>query len=275
MKKIILSLTLISAFAVNAKAQDLQSIFGTLKKEVEKVNTQPTTQNNSTVKVVNSSTESKTISAESLTKLNGLSNATVASGLKEALSLGLTDGIKSLGQKNGFYNNSVAKILMPEELQNVEKTLRSLGMGSLADKGIKLLNSAAEDAVSEAAPIFVNAVTSMTITDAKDILVGGNNSATNYLKLKTTSDLTKAFQPKVEASLGKVGADKVWNNLITKYNTLTGNQIDPNLNAYVTQQTINGVFNMVAEKEEGIRGNKALRTTSLLQQVFGAQDSKK
>ncbi|WP_291117629.1 DUF4197 domain-containing protein [Empedobacter sp. UBA7248] len=275
MKKIILSLTLISAFAANAKAQDLQSIFGTLKKEVEKVNTQPTTQNNSTVKVVNSSTESKTISTESLTKLNGLSNATVASGLKEALSLGLTDGIKSLGQKNGFYNNSVAKILMPEELQNVEKTLRSLGMGSLADKGIKLLNSAAEDAVSEAAPIFVNAVTSMTITDAKDILVGGNNSATNYLKLKTTSDLTKAFQPKVEASLGKVGADKVWNNLITKYNTLTGNQIDPNLNAYVTQQTINGVFNMVAEKEEGIRGNKALRTTSLLQQVFGAQDSKK
>ena len=275
MKKIILSLTLISAFAVNAKAQDLQSIFGTLKKEVEKVNTQPTTQNNSNVKVVNSSTESKTISAESLTKLNGLSNATVASGLKEALSLGLTDGIKSLGQKNGFYNNSVAKILMPEELQNVEKTLRSLGMGSLADKGIKLLNSAAEDAVSEAAPIFVNAVTSMTITDAKDILLGGNNSATNYLKLKTTSDLTKAFQPKVEASLGKVGADKVWNNLITKYNTLTGNQIDPNLNAYVTQQTINGVFNMVAEKEEGIRGNKALRTTSLLQQAFGAQDSKK
>ncbi len=275
MKKIILSLTLISAFAVDAKAQDLQSIFGTLKKEVEKVNTQPTTQNNSTVKVVNSSTESKTISTESLTKLSGLSNATVASGLKEALSLGLTDGIKSLGQKNGFYNNSVAKILMPEELQNVEKTLRSLGMGSLADKGIKLLNSAAEDAVSEAAPIFVNAVTSMTITDAKDILLGGNNSATNYLKLKTTSDLTKAFQPKVEASLGKVGADKVWNNLITKYNTLTGNQIDPNLNAYVTQQTINGVFNMVAEKEEGIRGNKALRTTSLLQQVFGAQDSKK
>ncbi|MDH1883091.1 DUF4197 domain-containing protein [Empedobacter sp. GD03797] len=280
MKKIILSLTLISAFAVNAKAQDLKSIFGTLKKEVEKVNTQPTTQSNSTVKVdsikvVNGSTESKTISAESLTKLSGLSNATVASGLKEALSLGLTDGIKSLGQKNGFYNNSVAKILMPEELQNVEKTLRSLGMGSLADKGIKLLNSAAEDAVSEAAPIFVNAVTSMTITDAKDILLGGNNSATNYLKLKTTSELTKAFQPKVEASLGKVGADKVWNNLITKYNTLTGNQIDPNLNAYVTQQTINGVFNMVAEKEEGIRGNKALRTTSLLQQVFGAQDSKK
>ncbi|UWX67004.1 DUF4197 domain-containing protein [Empedobacter stercoris] len=163
---------------------------------------------------------------------------------------------------------------MPEELQNVEKTLRSLGMGSLADKGIKLLNSAAEDAVSEAAPIFVNALTSMTITDAKDILLGGNNSATNYLKLKTNTDLTNAFQPKVEASLGKVGADKVWNNLITKYNTLTGNEIEPNLNAYVTQQTLNGVFNMVAEKENEIRNNSALQTTSILQQVFGSLSKK-
>ncbi|MFV0230475.1 DUF4197 domain-containing protein [Empedobacter falsenii] len=275
MKKIILSVTLISAFAVQASAQDLKSIFGTLKKEVEKTNTQP----NSAVKIdsviiVNSSTESNTISAEALKNVNNLPNSTIASGLKEALSIGLNDGIKSLSQKNGFYNNSVAKILMPEELQNVEKTLRSLGMGSLADKGIKLLNAAAEDAVSEAAPIFVNALTSMTITDAKDILLGGNNSATNYLKLKTNTDLTKAFQPKVEASLGKVGADKVWNNLITKYNTLTGNKIEPNLNAYVTQQTLNGVFNMVAEKENGIRNNSALQTTSILQQVFGSLSKK-
>ncbi|MBO6212099.1 DUF4197 domain-containing protein [Algoriella sp.] len=286
MKKAIFSVALISVFASNAKAQDLKSIFGTIKKEVEKVNTQTSTTNKTTstkqpaakvdsVKIITSPQETKTISATSLTKLNNLSNATVASGLKEALSIGLNDGIKSLSQKNGFYNNSVAKILMPEELQTVEKTLRSLGLGSLADKGVKLLNTAAEDAVSEAAPIFVNALTSMTITDAKDILLGGNNSATNYLKSKTTANLTKAFEPKVEASLGKVGADKVWNNMITKYNTLTGNTVNPDLNAYVTQQAINGVFNMVAEKETGIRGNSALRTTSLLQQVFGLQDNKK
>ena len=286
MKKAIFSVALISVFASNAKAQDLKSIFGTIKKEVEKVNTQTSTTNKTTstkqpaakvdsVKIITSPQETKTISATSLTKLNNLSNATVASGLKEALSIGLNDGIKSLSQKNGFYNNSVAKILMPEELQTVEKTLRSLGLGSLADKGVILLNTAAEDAVSEAAPIFVNALTSMTITDAKDILLGGNNSATNYLKSKTTANLTKAFEPKVEASLGKVGADKVWNNMITKYNTLTGNTVNPDLNAYVTQQAINGVFNMVAEKETGIRGNSALRTTSLLQQVFGLQDNKK
>lgn len=275
MKKIILSLSLITSFAVNANAQDLKSIFGTLKKEVEKTNTQPNSAVKvDSVKIVNSSTESNTISAEALKNVNNLPNSTIASGLKEALSIGLNDGIKSLSQKNGFYNNSVAKILMPEELQTVERTMRSLGMGSLADKGIKLLNAAAEDAVSEAAPIFVNALTSMTITDAKDILLGGNNSATNYLKLKTNTDLTKAFQPKVEASLGKVGADKVWNNLITKYNTLTGNEIEPNLNAYVTQQTLNGVFNMVAEKENGIRNNSALQTTSILQQVFGSLSKK-
>ena len=279
MKKIIFSVAIISVFSVTAKAQDLGSIFGTIKKEVDKVNTanKPKSTTSSTtkidtVKVVNGSsqTNSTATTNQPLVLNSNLSNSVISSGLKEALSIGLTDGIKTLSQKNGFYNNSVAKILMPEELQTVEKTLRSLGMGSLADKGVKLLNTAAEDAVSEAAPIFVNALTTMTITDAKGILLGGNNSATNYLKLKTNTDLTKAFQPKIEASLGKVGADKVWNNLISRYNTLTGNKIDTNLNAYVTQQAINGVFNMVAEKEAGIRGNKALQTTSLLQQVFGS-----
>ncbi len=246
MKKIIFSVAIISAFSITAKAQDLESIFGTIKKEVDKVNTtnKPKSTTSSTakmdtVKVVNGSTQTTTTNKPLVLNSN-LSNSVISSGLKEALSIGLTDGIKSLSQKNGFYNNSIAKILMPEELQTVEKTLRSLGMGSLADKGVKLLNSAAEDAVSEAAPIFVNALTSMTITDAKGILLGGNNSATNYLKLKTNTDLTKAFQPKIEASLGKVGADKVWNNLISRYNTLTGNKIDTNLNAYVTQQAING-----------------------------------
>ncbi len=279
MKKIIFSVAIISVFSITAKAQDLGSIFGTIKKEVDKVNTanKPKSTTSSTtkidtVKVVNGSsqTNSTATTNQPLVLNSNLSNSVISSGLKEALSIGLTDGIKTLSQKNGFYNNSVAKILMPEELQTVEKTLRSLGMGSLADKGVKLLNTAAEDAVSEAAPIFVNALTTMTITDAKGILLGGNNSATNYLKLKTNTDLTKAFQPKIEASLGKVGADKVWNNLISRYNTLTGNKIDTNLNAYVTQQAINGVFNMVAEKEAGIRGNKALQTTSLLQQVFGS-----
>ncbi|WP_313580281.1 DUF4197 domain-containing protein [Chishuiella sp.] len=275
MKKISLAIILFSVFSFQAKAQDLKSIFGTIKSEVEK-NQQETKQTKKKTKTTKKTNKETTSSTTNTTLANtiSLSNSTIASGLKEALSIGLNDGIKSLSQKNGFYNNPIAKIVMPEELQQVEKTLRNLGLGSLADKGVQLINSAAEDAVSEAAPIFVNALSSMTITDAKNILLGDNNAATAYLKTKTNSDLTKAFEPKIEASLNKVGADKVWNQMITKYNTLTGNNVEPNLDTYVTQQAINGVFNMVAEKEEGIRSNTALRTTSLLQQVFGAQDSK-
>lgn len=274
MKKIGLGIVFLTAFSLQTKAQDLKSIFGTIKSEVEK---NQSSKENKKVKKKSKTAQTATVDSGTSTtasSLSSLSNSTIASGLKEALSIGLNDGIKSLSQKNGFYNNPIAKIVMPEELQQVEKTLRTLGLGSLADKGVQLINSAAEDAVSDAAPIFVNALSSMTITDAKNILLGDNNAATTYLKTKTNTDLTKAFEPKIEASLSKVGADKVWNQMITKYNTLTGNNVEPNLDTYVTQQAINGVFNMVAEKEEGIRSNTALRTTSLLQQVFGAQDSK-
>ncbi|MBQ0147942.1 MAG: DUF4197 domain-containing protein [Flavobacteriaceae bacterium] len=208
------------------------------------------------------------------TGINGVSNTTISNGLKQALNLGLNDGISKLGQDNGFYNNSLAKILLPSELQGVEKTLRNIGLGSLADQGLKLLNSAAEDAVKEAAPIFANAITSMSFQDATGILLGGDNAATNYLQQKTTNQLTLAFQPKIANSLGKVGADKVWNTIITQYNTISGKNINPDINGYVTEQAIKGVFNMVAEKEADIRNNSALRTTSVLKQVFALQDNK-
>lgn len=206
--------------------------------------------------------------------LNGISNAQISSGLKEALNLGLSEGILKLGQKDGFKNNALAKILLPEELQGVEKTLRSVGLGSLADKGLNLLNEAAGDAVTEAAPIFKSAITEMSFQDATGILMGGDNAATNYLQQKTTSQLTAAFQPKVANSLGKVGADKVWSQIITKYNAIAGKNINPDLNGYVTEQAVKGVFNMVAEKEAGIRNNSAQRSTDLLKQVFALQDKK-
>ncbi|RLZ08703.1 DUF4197 domain-containing protein [Faecalibacter macacae] len=206
--------------------------------------------------------------------LNGISNAQISSGLKEALNLGLSEGILKLGQKDGFKNNALAKILLPEELQGVEKTLRSVGLGSLADKGLNLLNEAAGDAVTEAAPIFKSAITGMSFQDATGILMGGDNAATNYLQQKTTSQLTAAFQPKVANSLGKVGADKVWSQIITKYNAIAGKNINPDLNGYVTEQAVKGVFNMVAEKEAGIRNNSAQRSTDLLKQVFALQDKK-
>jgi threonine dehydrogenase-like Zn-dependent dehydrogenase len=153
------------------------------------------------------------------------------------------------------------------------ETILIIGGGpmGLAHAALAKLQGAAQIIVSE--PDFHRR--EIAIKMGADVVVDPiNENLDEILKSKTNNDLSIAFQPKIEASLGKVGADKVWNNLITKYNTLTGNKIDTNLNAYVTQQAINGVFNMVAEKEAGIRGNSALRTTSLLQQVFGAQDKK-
>ncbi|WP_262509786.1 DUF4197 domain-containing protein [Chryseobacterium sp. CBTAP 102] len=194
--------------------------------------------------------------------------------MKRGFKHGCNGWSKKTGRNRWFFKNEAVKILMPEKLRKIDTTLRSIGMGSLADEGIKLLNRAAEDAVTEAAPIFTNAITSMTITDAKNILLGSNNAATNYLQGKTQTQLFNAFQPKVKASLGKVGADTLWKNLISKYNTFTGQAVTTDLNEYVTTETINGVFKMVADKESGIRNTPAMRTTSILQKVFGAQDGK-
>lgn len=206
--------------------------------------------------------------------IGGVSGYQISQGLKQALEIGVEDGVKTLGKKDGFFKNSMTKILLPEELQTVDRTLRSIGLGSLADEGLKLLNRAAEDAVTEAAPIFKNAIMGMTFNDAKGILLGNNNAATTYLENKTTNQLFSAFQPKVKNSLGKVGADDIWAQIITQYNNFTGKTVTTDLNAYVTQQAINGVFKMVAQKEEGIRNNIGLRTTPLLKEVFGLQDKK-
>lgn len=237
--------------------------------QAPKGSTTATTTNTKTTTTVPTSTSTTT----SPLNVGNLTSTQISSGLKEALSIGVTDGVKKLALTDGFLKNEAVKILMPEKLRKVDMTLRSVGLGSLADEGVKLLNRAAEDAVTEAAPIFTNAITSMTITDAKNILLGSNNAATSYLQSKTQSQLFTAFQPKVKASLGKVGADAVWKNLISKYNTFTGQSVTTDLNEYVTTETINGVFKMVADKESGIRNTPAMRTTSILQKVFGAQDA--
>lgn len=204
--------------------------------------------------------------------LSGLSTGEVSGALKEALNIGVKEGVQKLGAEDGFFKNELVKILLPEQLRKVDATLRGIGLGKLADQGLLLLNRAAEDAVQEGAPIFANAITSMTFDDAKNILLGDSVAATNYLRGKTSEQLFTAFKPKVEGSLGKVGADRVWEQIISKYNGITNQSIETNLNNYVTQETITGVFKMVAEKESAIRDNSVFRTTSLLKKVFGAAD---
>ncbi len=203
----------------------------------------------------------------------GINNFEIANGLREALDTGIAKQVSKLTKTDGFFKNELVKVLLPEELQKVDKTLRNIGLGKLADEGLRILNRAAEDAVSEATPIFVNAVKGITFNDARNILLGNDDAATQYLTRVTKTALYDKFNPIITNSFEKVGADKIWNNLITKYNSipLTKN-VNPDLTDYVTQEALNGVYTMIAVEEKEIRTKVASRTTDLLRRVFGLQD---
>ncbi|RSK40666.1 DUF4197 domain-containing protein [Mangrovimonas spongiae] len=203
----------------------------------------------------------------------GISNDEIASGLREALDKGIDEQVTKLTQKDGFYKNELVKIILPEELKKVEKGLRDIGLDNLADEGIKALNRAAEDAVKEATPIFVNAVKDITFTDAKNILLGNNDAATQYLTSKTQTELYNKFHPVINNSFSKVGADQIWTNLINKYNSIPfTNNVNPDLTDYVTSEALNGVYKMIAVEELEIRNKVSSRTTDLLRKVFALQD---
>ena len=203
-----------------------------------------------------------------------LPTTTISAGLKEALNQGVDEGVKNLNKKDGFYKNSATKILLPTEFNKVEKTLRSAGLGTMVNQTVKLMNRAAEDAVSTAGPIFINAITAIDFNDAMGILLGDEKSATKYLKKGTETSLANLFEPQIAASLKKVGADAAWESMINKYNIIAKDKVNANLSEYVTEQTLNGVYTMVGDKEADIRHNKSARNTVLLKEVFAIQDSK-
>lgn len=209
------------------------------------------------------------------TGLGSLSNLDISQGLKEALNKGIEKQVTKLTAVDGFYKNEMVKILLPEELQKVDKTLRKMGLSSLADEGILMLNRAAEDAVKESTPIFVDAVKNMSFTDAKNILMGKENAATAYLQTETTSPLYAKFNPVIQNSFAKVGADKVWTGIIKKYNSLPlVTKVNPDLTDYTTNKALEGVFKMIAIEEKDIRTNLNARSTDLLKKVFAKQDKK-
>lgn len=203
-----------------------------------------------------------------------LSNDQIAAGLRQALDFGIDKQVNKLTKEDGFYKNELVKIVLPEELAKVDNTLRKIGLSSLADEGLKILNRAAEDAVSEAIPIFVGAVEDISFADAKNILLGEDNAATQYLEQRTQTQLYDKFNPVIEASFKKVGADAIWNELITKYNNLPlTNDVNPDLTDYVTQEALKGVYTMIEVEEKEIRNNLNSRTTDLLKKVFALQDN--
>lgn len=199
----------------------------------------------------------------------------IASGLKQALDQGIEKQVTKLTATDGFYKNQAVKIFFPEELKKVDKALRSVGLGDLADEGVKALNRAAEDAVKEATPVFVSAVKNLTVTDAKNILMGPDNAATTYLQNNTSQQLYTRFSPVVKNSIGKVGADKIWATIIGKYNSLPlVSKVNPDITDYVTNKALEGVFTMISVEEKEIRGSLSARSTDLLRKVFALQDKK-
>ncbi len=198
----------------------------------------------------------------------------MASGLKEALIKGTSLGVNQLHETGGFLNDPQVKIPFPQDLEKVENRLRDLGLGSEVDQVVSTLNAAAEDAVIEAKPIFINAIKEMTFADAKNILFGNDTAATGYLIRKTRPGLESAFQPKIQNSLDKVNATKYWGDIIGTYNKIPFvNQVNEDLPAYVTEKAVDGLFLQIAKEEALIRENPLERTTSLLKKVFGYADS--
>ncbi|GEM_PF-198415 len=208
--------------------------------------------------------------ASGLGKALGLSNDDAALGVKDALLQGIRKGVGIVSVTDGFFKNPAIKIPLPKEAAVVESTLRKIGMGSKVDEAILSMNRGAEDAAKSATNIFVDAIKQMSITDALNIVKGNDNACTQYLQNKSTSNLKTAFSPIVAASLEKTQATKYWSEVMSTYNKVPFvKKVNPNLNEYVTEKAIEGLFKMVAQEEASIRSNPSMRTTDILKKVFG------
>lgn len=201
--------------------------------------------------------------------------AEIASGLKEALSIGISKGSDLLAVEDGYYK-SAYKILLPAEARKVTDKLKVIpGFTNVEEEIVKRLNRAAEDAAKSAKPIFVSAIKSMTFDDALNILMGQNNAATTYLKDNTFEGLYDAFQPEVIKSLDHLNALEYWEKAVTTYNKIPFiDQVNPKLDDYVTREALNGLFGMVEREELAIRQDPAKRVSALLKKVFAKQDNK-
>ncbi|MDE3213327.1 MAG: DUF4197 domain-containing protein [Bacteroidota bacterium] len=200
---------------------------------------------------------------------SSLSNGDIVDGLKQALSIGAQKSGDKLSAQDGFYKDPAVKILLPQQVQSIEKKMRMFGMGKLVDNAELSMNRAAEDASKAAAPIFLDAIKKMTVTDALQILRGTDTAATGYLRKTTSPELTTAFRPVIEASLKKVDATKYWKDFFTAYNRFSSRPVDTDINSYVTAKALDGLFYYVAKEEINIRKNPQAQVTDLLKKVFG------
>jgi hypothetical protein len=205
--------------------------------------------------------------------LNDPTNAEIASGLKQALEFGISEGADLLSKRDGYFKSEY-KILLPEEARRVTDKLKVIpGFTDVENVILEKLNRAAEDAATSAKPIFVNAIKEMTFSDALGILMGPKNGATTYLHDKTYSPLYGEFHPVIVNSLNKFNAIDYWADAVNAYNKIPFvEKVNPSLDQYVTDKALDGLFSMVEKKELQIRTDITSRTTALLKKVFAKQD---
>ncbi|RYF94541.1 MAG: DUF4197 domain-containing protein [Chitinophagaceae bacterium] len=203
----------------------------------------------------------------------GVTEDEAGMGIKEALSQGVTNAVLNLNKTDGFFGNQLYKVLLPPDAQKIESTLRGAGMGAQVDKAILAINRGAEDAVAFAKPIFVDAIKQMTLTDALNLVRGGNDAATQYFKQKTSEKLIAAFTPSVQSSLEKVDATKYYGDIVNTYNKFptTFKKVNPDLTSFVVGKTVDALFDQVAKEEANIRSNPAARASDILKKVFGSK----
>jgi len=203
----------------------------------------------------------------------GPTNEEVASGLKEALNMGVSTGTDALSARDGYFK-SAYKILLPAEARKVTDKLRVIpGFSDLENVIIEKINRGAEDAATKAKPIFINAIKSMTISDVMNVLLGPDDAATQYLKKATYNSLYGEFHPVIINSLNKFNAINLWSDAVNTYNKLPlVSRVNPDLDKYVTDQALDGLFKMVAQEEKEIRREPVKRITELLRKVFAKQD---
>lgn len=196
--------------------------------------------------------------------------STIISGLKEALSIGTGNAVKNVSQVDGYFANQAIKILIPENIQKVADVLKKVGYQKQVDEFVLSMNRAAEKAAPKAASIFVDAIKEMTIEDAKNILNGGGTAATDFFKRKTHDKIYNAFNPIISSSMDEVGVTHSYKKMIAQYESLpfmSKESVD--LDHYVTNKAMDGLFYMVGQEEKKIRTDPAARVTDLLKTVFG------
>ena len=193
-------------------------------------------------------------------------------GVKEALNNGITSAVSFLNKPDAFFKSELYKVLLPPDAKKMEKTLRDIGMGKMADDAIEAINRGAEDAVGYATPIFVDAIKQMTVTDALKLVTGGKNSITEFFREKTSAKLKAAFMPAIEKSLEKTNATKYYGDAVNRYNKVPfAKKMEPDLSDYVAERTLFALFDRIGVEETNIRSNPAARTSDLLKKVFGGK----